>query len=130
VDVLTAIILLSPCFVVIVLALFFLAMRYLTYRERIELAKRGHYPSNESLWDRFGQRSARGVLWAGVITAMSGLALFLGLATIGIGVWLLGGLIPLFVGAGIVLIYFVGGSAEGRGERQVREETEDVELGE
>jgi hypothetical protein len=130
VDVLTAIILLSPCFVVFVLVFFFLAMRYIAYRERIELAERGFLTPEESFWERIGQRSPRGVLWAGVITAMSGLALLLGLATIGIGVWLLGGLIPLFVGAGMVLIYFVGGSAGGRGGRQEPEEVADVESGE
>ena len=48
----------------------------------------------------------RGVLWGGVITAMSGLALLLGLSTLGIGAWLIGGLLPLFVGLGMVLIYF------------------------
>jgi len=47
------------------------------------------------------------VLWGGVITTMSGLALLLGLATLGIGAWLLAGLLPLFVGLGMVLIYFM-----------------------
>ena len=50
-----------------------------------------------------------------MITATSGLALFLGLSTLGRGVWLLGGLLPLFVGLGMVLIYFLTlGTGGGR----------------
>ena len=43
---------------------------------------------------------------------MSGLALLLGLSTIGIGAWLIAGLLPLFVGLGMVLIYFMTLSPE------------------
>ena len=50
----------------------------------------------------------------GRITATSGMALYLGLATIGTGVWLLGGLLPAFVGAGMILIYFMTLGASSR----------------
>lgn len=111
-DILTAVVLLSPCFLVTVLLIFFAAVRYIAYRERVELAQQGIYLQEESLWDRLGRRSPRGVLWAGVITTMCGLALLLGLTTLGIGWWLLGGLIPLFVGLGILFIYFTGGQGK------------------
>jgi hypothetical protein len=114
VNTLTAIILLSPCFLVTVLLMFLAAVRYINYRERAALAEHGLLLQEEPFWDRLGQRSPQGVLWAGVITAMSGLALLLGLYTIGLGPWLLGGLVPLFVGLGMVFIYFTGGAARQR----------------
>ena len=49
---------------------------------------------------RQARHGSRGVLWGGVITAMSGLALLLGLSTIGFGAWLLGGLLPSIRGPG------------------------------
>jgi len=58
------------------------------------------------------------VLWGGVMTAMSGLALLLGLSTLGMGAWLIGGLLPLFVGLGMVFIYFyTSGAAPGPTEQ-------------
>jgi hypothetical protein len=97
--------------------LFVVAIRYINYRERVALAQHGVFTPDEStFWERWSQRSPRGVLWAGVITTMSGLALFLGLLTIGIGWWLLGGLIPLFVGLGMVFLYFTGGRSQKQEE--------------
>ena len=110
-NALTAIIILSPCFLVTILLLFLAVVRYINYRERAALAQHGILLNEEHFWERLEQRSPRGVLWAGVITAMCGLALLLGLSTIGIGVWLLGGLVPLFVGLGMVFVYFTGGAA-------------------
>ncbi len=49
-------------------------------------------------WPGFWRRNGRGGLQGGVTTAAVGLALLLGLATLGFGPWLIGGLIPLFVG--------------------------------
>jgi len=78
--------------------------RYIAYKERIALAQLGFTP--EMYRPELVRRPVkRGVLWGGVITAMSGLGLLLGLSTLGMGVWILGGLIPLFVGIGMVLIY-------------------------
>jgi hypothetical protein len=114
VTTLTAIVLLSPCFLVTVLLLFMATIRYISYRERTALAQHGVFLNEESVWDRLGQRSPQGVLWAGVITAMCGLALLLGLSTIGLGPWLLGGLVPLFIGLGMVFVYFTGGAARRR----------------
>ncbi len=109
VDLLRAVILLSPCFLATVLLAFLAVIRYINYRERVQLAQLGIPPAEESFLERLERRTPRGILWAGLITTMVGLALLLGLATLGTGPWLLGGLLPLFVGLGMVLIYFVGG---------------------
>lgn len=91
----------------VVLLGFITLNRYISYKERVALAQLGFSIedlSRDAAARRYGNR---GVLWGGVITAMSGLALLLGLATLGVGAWLLAGLLPLFVGLGMVLIYFV-----------------------
>ena len=80
--------------------------RYIRYKERVALAQLGYPPDQNNLHP--SQRSGnRGVLWGGVITAASGLALLLGLGTLGAGAWLIAGLLPLFVGLGMVLIYYL-----------------------
>ncbi|MCE5259747.1 MAG: hypothetical protein LLG44_11950 [Chloroflexi bacterium] len=88
---------------------FFSLNRYIAYKERVALAQLGFTPEADqaNLPRRSGKR---GVLWGGVITSMSGLALLLGLSTLGMGVWLLGGLVPLFIGVGMVTIYFMSGN--------------------
>jgi len=94
--------------ILLVIVLVFVTLhRYIRYKERVALARLGF--SMEEVSQNTGSRryGNRGVLWGGVITAMSGLALLLGLSTIGIGAWLIAGLLPLFVGLGMVLIYFM-----------------------
>jgi len=100
-------ILLVPLGIVLLAGVFITINRYITYRERVELARLGF--SLEDLTKQAAQahRGNSGVLWGGVITAAGGVALLLGLSTLGTGVWLLGGLIPLFVGLGMVLIYLM-----------------------
>jgi len=86
--------------------------RFIRYKERVALARLGFSLEDMSRAEIATRRGNRGVLWGGVITAMRGLALLLGLSTMGVGAWLLGGLLPLFVGLGMVLIYFVTSGAE------------------
>jgi hypothetical protein len=84
-------------------------MRYIRYKETIALAEKGLTPpeskSNKTL-----------LRWGIVITAI-GLALTIGLYTIGfasfttyplhLGPWMLGGLVPLFLGLGLVLLHYL-----------------------
>lgn len=101
-------IILIPCAILLVVLGFVTLNRYIAYKERVALARLGF--SLEDLnrdKDAAAKRQGhRGVLWGGVMTAMSGLALLLGLSTLGMGAWLIGGLLPLFVGLGMVFIYF------------------------
>jgi hypothetical protein len=100
-------ILLIPFILLVTLLGFVTLNRYIAYKERIALAQMGFSLQDLNREAAVARHGNRGVLWGGVITAMSGLALLLGLATIGVGAWLLGGLVPLFVGVGMVLIYFM-----------------------
>ena len=95
--------------------------RYLEHRERMAMIARGITPPqrthNGLSQPTFIRRA--GVLQAGLITAMVGLALTLGLYPIGfyvplslvgpyhLGPWLLAGLIPLAVGCALILGHYL-----------------------
>lgn len=103
----------------IVLALFcgfIVLLRYIEHRERMALIARGIDPHALRR-----QRHGVGVLRAGLIIAMVGLALTIGLYPLGFmlpssitqapfhfGPWLLPGLIPLGVGVALVISYYLG----------------------
>jgi hypothetical protein len=104
----------------IALAIFFgfiVLLRYIDHRERMALIMRGIDPNSIRRWHKKGA----GVLRAGLITGMVGLALTIGLYPLGFmlpapitqaplhfGPWLLPGLIPLGVGAALVISYYLG----------------------
>lgn len=127
-DLLT--IMLVPVGLLLVVLTFITLNRYITYKERVALAQLGFSLEDLSRVTSFRRHGNRGVLWGGVITAMSGLGLTMGLATIGTGAWLLGGFLPLFVGLGMVIIYFMTmgqpPTAEGRQAARVSLEERDV----
>ncbi len=85
--------------------------RYITYKERVALAERGFSARDLARREARSRQGNRGVLWGGVITMMSGLALLIGLSTLGVGYWLIAGLLPMFVGLGMLLIYYITSSA-------------------
>lgn len=99
--------------VLIVIFAFILVMRYLSYRETLALAEKGLVRSDRQRSD--GKATLR---W-GVIIAAVGAALCLGLWPLGIsgygasryplgfGPWMLFGLLPLFFGLALVLIYIL-----------------------
>lgn len=115
----------------VALAIFFgfiVLLRYLQYREHIAMISTGIHP--DSL--RTPRRRSRGLLRAGLIIAMVGLTLTIGLYPIGyilppifsatpfhLGPWLLPGLIPLGVGIALTTSYYL--------ERDVPPDNERVE---
>ena len=104
-----------PCLGVVgVLAIIFgfLAfVRYMNYKETLALAEKGLTRSENK------QGSGKGLLRWGMIVTALGLALTLGLYTIGfdssnnyplhLGPWMLGGFVPLFLGLGLVLLHYL-----------------------
>ncbi len=102
----------------IALAVFFgfiVLLRYIHYKERMALLTYGINP--ESMRK---QRRSRGILRAGLITAMVGLTLTIGLYPVGfilpsaftatpfhLGPWLLPGLIPFGVGVALIVSYYL-----------------------
>lgn len=107
---------------VLIAFLSFLSLRrYLEHRERMAMIARGITPPDQhrrSLSQPMFIKRA-GVLQGGLITAMVGLALTLGLYPIGfyvpaslvgpyhLGPWLLAGLIPLAVGSALILGHYL-----------------------
>lgn len=103
---------------------FIVLLRYLHHRERMALIKSGINPHSPVTTAR--QRRSRGILRAGLITAMIGLALTVGLYPVGfllpslfapapwhLGPWLLPGLIPLGVGIALIGSYYLEQNNQG-----------------
>lgn len=102
---------LIPCLGVVgilVIIFGFLAfLRYMNYKETIALAEKGLAKPESN--------SGKGFLRWGIIITALGFALTIGLYTIGfdsgasyplhLGPWMLGGLIPLFLGIGLILLH-------------------------
>ncbi|HEU5383018.1 MAG TPA: DUF6249 domain-containing protein [Ktedonobacteraceae bacterium] len=97
---------------------FIVLLRYIDHRERMAMISRGLDPNRLRL-----RRKGTGVLRAGLITFMVGLALTVGLYPIGFmippvlsipfraGPWLLPGLIPLGVGVALIVSYYLAQDA-------------------
>lgn len=105
---------LFPVFMLAVILGFIALMRYLRYRENLLMAQRGILPQvlsqdppplPMSPVSRQGLPQSR--LRNGIVTSLVGLALLIGLWTLGTGPWLLGGLIPLAVGLGELLTFVI-----------------------
>ena len=104
---------LVPCIsiVSVLLVIFgFLAfLRYMSYRETLALAEKG-LTKPES-------KSNKGMLRWGIIVTAIGFALTIGLYLVGfdsaenyplrLGPWMLGGLVPLFLGIGLILVHYL-----------------------
>jgi ABC-type Fe3+ transport system permease subunit len=106
---------------------FIVLLRYLHHKEQMALIVRGIQPHQLSR-----QRNQR-LLRAGLITAMVGLALTVGLYPLGfllpsftatplhLGPWLLPGLIPLGVGIALIVSYYLEQNSGIADEKQEKE---------
>src|SRR6266581_9080449 len=115
----------------VALAIFFsfiVLLRYIQHREHMAMISTGIHPGSL----RAPRHRSRGMLRAGLIIAMVGLTLTIGLYPIGfilppifsampfhLGPWLLPGLIPLGVGIALITSYYL--------ERDVPPDSEGVE---
>ena len=113
---------------VAVLAIFFgfiVLLRYLHHKERMALITQGIHPTTQRHEDPQRMIRSRRMLRAGLIIAMVGLALTVGLypvafflpptitAPFHLGPWLLPGLIPLGVGIALIVSYYLEQNAQG-----------------
>jgi hypothetical protein len=111
--------------------------RVFAHQERIEMIRRGVVPPPDPRWSKrmgayapppsapyaagydpyeYNQWQANRQLRKGITLAMIGFALLVGLSFIDVGQpgpWLLGGLIPLFVGIAQIIIALLGGARFG-----------------
>jgi hypothetical protein len=98
---------------------FIVLMRYFNYKENLTMAERGLVrPVQE-------KKRGRGLLIWGILVTAVGLALCLGLYPLGLmangtafplglGPWMIGGFLPLFVGIGLVLVYIITGNEDDK----------------
>jgi hypothetical protein len=111
---------------VVIVAIFFGFVafdRWLKYKETLALAEKGLTPS-----DVMRRDEKRTLRW-GIITTALGLALLIGLFSLGFGTpdvicfgpWLLPGLLVLFLGIGLIIVYYVT-------KEEVEEEKEEREC--
>ncbi|GAC1455587.1 MAG: hypothetical protein PVS3B3_39100 [Ktedonobacteraceae bacterium] len=112
------------------LAIFFgfiVLLRYLHHKERMALITQGIHPATQRNEDPQRQIRSRRMLRAGLIIAMVGLSLTVGLYPVGfflpatiaaatpfhLGPWLLPGLIPLGVGIALIVSYYLEQNTQG-----------------
>jgi hypothetical protein len=89
-------------------------MRYLTHRERMAMIDRGMEPP-------YVPKDPTELLRRGTVTALMGLALLIGLGTMGLGPWLLGGLLPLFAGLAMLISYYLSLSTVDDDEEPIKQ---------
>ncbi len=122
------------------LAIFFgfiVLLRYLHHKERMALITQGFHPATQRNEDPQRLIRSRRMLRAGLIIAMVGLSLTVGLYPVGfflpatiatatpfhLGPWLLPGLIPLGVGIALIVSYYLEQNAQGTQTTRTPEDT-------
>lgn len=107
-----------PAAVAIMAILFAAFLRYLKHQEWMAMIERGMVPQElEKKRYPFEWKAAE---WksspsSAVTVTLIGVAITIGLATIGIGPWLIGGLIPTAIGCGLLIGQLL---AEAKGKRK------------
>lgn len=89
----------SPIVLAILLVILVITLRWFVHKERMALISQGVPIKNK----RNKEERQKICLAMGIFISLLGLVLTIGLATIGIGPWLLAGLIPLAIGLSMVL---------------------------
>jgi hypothetical protein len=117
---------LIPCagslvFVFLILS-FIVLMRYLNYRETLKLAEKGLLKPVQS------NGNGKGALIWGILLTAVGIALVIGLLPLGLmlgadvpfgfGPWMLVGLLPMFFGLGLLLIYVLTRESKPKDDSQ------------
>lgn len=80
-----------------------ITLRWFSHKERMALIAQGLPPEDKPE----NREKHKAILAMGLIVGLLGLALSIGLLTLGMGPWLLAGLIPLFSGLALVLVSLV-----------------------
>lgn len=104
---------------IVLLGLSFAAFhRYLKHKEWMAMIAQGIVPED---WEgkKEQQRTWPTSSATAVTITLVGIAITLGLATIGVGPWLIGGLVPTAIGCGLLIgQYFSEGKAGKKGEQE------------
>jgi hypothetical protein len=103
-------------------------LRWFQHKEVLAMAEKGLLPEQLAKYARASRSQGRGFLVWGLVLAGLGLALILGLLPVAIisaynGPLLLLGLIPLFIGVGLLIVYFVMRKEDRTSETKASGET-------
>ncbi|HHW71663.1 MAG TPA: hypothetical protein GX393_00360 [Firmicutes bacterium] len=93
-----------------------ITLRWFSYRERMAILARGGAPEIV----KSPEEKSKSLLASGLIVGLVGLAITIALLTVGIGMWLLFGLLPLFIGLALVLAALVLRPAKAKEEKPAR----------
>ncbi|MDI9484888.1 MAG: hypothetical protein QM372_05405 [Bacillota bacterium] len=93
----------TPIILTALVVVLIITLRWFTYKERMGMIAQGVLPENGSK----DKKNHKILLAVGLVVGLSGLALTIGLITLGVGPWLLAGLIPLFVGLALILVSLI-----------------------
>lgn len=88
--------------------------RYLKHKERMAMIEKGLVPPDFED-DGDDESSKRNDRYSPIVVTLVGVALTLGLLTMGIGPWLIGGLVPTAIGCGMLINQILKESREKKG---------------
>lgn len=102
-----------PALIVTLSLAYFAFHRYLKHKEWMAMINQGMVPED---WEakKEQQRQWQSSSGTAVIITLVGIAITLGLATIGIGPWLIGGLVPTAIGCGLLIGQYFSESKAGK----------------
>lgn len=92
-----------PIIISVLTVVLVITLRWFSHKERMALINKGLSPENELK----NKQNHKIILAIGLVIGLGGLALTIGLITLGVGPWLLAGLLPLFIGLSFVLVSMV-----------------------
>jgi predicted tellurium resistance membrane protein TerC len=104
----------TPIILTALVVLLVIALRWFSYKERMALIAQGISPEDQ----RQKRKNHKTILAIGLVIGLIGLALTIGLITLGVGPWLLAGLLPLFVGLAFILVSLVLAPAKPKEPKQ------------
>lgn len=104
----------TPIILTALVVILVITLRWFTHKERMGLIAQGVPVESENQT----RKNHKVFLAIGLTVGLIGLALTIGLITLGVGPWLLAGLLPLFVGLAFILVSLVLAPAKPRETRE------------
>jgi hypothetical protein len=108
----------TPIILTALVVILVIALRWFTHKERM-----GRIAQGVALEDQHKPgKNYKVALAAGLVLSLIGLALTIGLITLGIGPWLLAGLLPLFIGLAFILVSLILAPPKTKKEKEEKPE--------
>lgn len=115
-----------PIILTALVVILVITLRWFSHKERMAMIAQGLSLEEKMQQQRDQENRHKWLLAAGLILGLLGLALTIGLLTLGMGPWLLAGLLPLFVGLALILTSFILRPEKPEDEVEPEPEVEEV----